>query len=600
MAFAERAELVARLSLKDDFSRGVRGVQTSLGGLERRFGTLGAKASAGLGAAVGSLAKIGTVAAGFISVAVKSGLQDLATLENATTSVDGAIKQVGLTGKVTSAQIAAWANDIESSVQAAFDDKAITQAATTLLRFGKLTTQNIKPALVVMTDLATKTGSVESAASLLAKALADPAKAAGKLARAGVILTAQQQKQIKVMVKAGDAAGAQKLLLDELSKATSGAAAASVGKYGDALNVLKDAGEDARKALAEGFLPVIEKIAGKLKAGLADPATLQRIRDFGTGLANAFDQLVDIGTKLPWAQIGDSLKIAGTGAKIVLDAFTNLPPWVQTAVLTGWGLNKLTGGMLGSIVGDIGKVVVDAFLGRGSSPANPLFVADVAGGASGGIIGKASTGLGAALGGGAALGFAAIAASAATLVAALTAVQKLIVEPDLQQQAGKNISDVQSVIATGDPAKISAALQAIQTNVGSLSGLQKVLYDLNADGVKVHTESLTAALEAAMADALKATEKNLQPMPDLSKKQQAKLDTLRDKVESNRIAIVSKLGDVRTGLDSAKSGIVGAVKALDLKPTVNVYVNTQITANSLVRAQVTADTYAPQRLHNRR
>src|SRR5205085_9425524 len=137
-------------------------------------------ASIAIGAAVG-------VGATFIAKNVESGLSSLAQLESAVGSVDGAIKQMGLTGKLTGTQVATWANEIEASIGAAFDDKEITQAATTLLRFGKVTETNLRPALVVMTDLATKTGSVDSAASLLAKALADPEKAAGKLARAGVV-----------------------------------------------------------------------------------------------------------------------------------------------------------------------------------------------------------------------------------------------------------------------------------------------------------------------------------------------------------------------------------------------------------------------------
>src|SRR6187402_2061721 len=161
------------------------------------------KLKRGAGTAGKALAGMGAVAAVGLTAAIKGGLEDLAALESATTSVDGAIEQMGKTGQVTSKQIADWANEIETATQAAFDDKAITASTATLLRFGKVTTDNIRPAMEVMTDLAVKTGSVESASALLAKALADPTKAAGKLSRAGVVLTKQQQKQIVAFVKAG-------------------------------------------------------------------------------------------------------------------------------------------------------------------------------------------------------------------------------------------------------------------------------------------------------------------------------------------------------------------------------------------------------------
>ena len=61
----------------------------------------------------------------------------------------------------------------------------------------------------------------------------------------------QQQKQIAAFVKAGKTAQAQRVILDALARTTGGAAADSVGKYGDAINMLGDASEDAKKALAE-------------------------------------------------------------------------------------------------------------------------------------------------------------------------------------------------------------------------------------------------------------------------------------------------------------------------------------------------------------
>lgn len=364
MAAADTAKLIASLSLDArGFNAGVKSANRSIGALEGTVGNIGKRAQQGIGTLGRNVALIGVGAAAAIGAAVKTGLDDLSKLESAITSVDGAISQMGLTGQVTGKQVADWANQIESDIGAAFDDKDITTAATTLIRFGKVTGKNLKPALVVMTDLATKTGDVESAASLLAKALADPTKAAGKLARAGVVLTKAQQKTIEKMVKAKDIAGAQAVILDALSKATKGAAAASQGPYQRALSTLNDVAEDARKALAEGFLPVIQKVADRLGKAMGDPKFINGLRDFGKTLAGGLDSLIDIAVKLPWSTIGNSLKIAGAGAKAVLDAFTSLPDWVQTAVITGWGLNKLTGGALGGIVSELGKGLIKGILG---------------------------------------------------------------------------------------------------------------------------------------------------------------------------------------------------------------------------------------------
>jgi hypothetical protein len=356
MAASETARLIATLELKDKFSSGLKGAQGSLGKLESRWDKISGKVGRGL--VIG-----GAAGAAFIGSQVKAGLDSLADLESAVGAVDGAIAQVGPTWTTTGAQIAATANRIEADVGAAFDDKDITKAAETLIRYGKVTESNLTPALEVMTDLAARTGSVEGAATLLAKTLADPTKAAGKLARQGIVLTKSQQAVIKEMVEANDLAGAQAYLLGELEKTTKGAASASLGPYAKSQAMLADAWEDGQRALAEGFLPVIEKVRDLLQKGLADPGTLENIRNFGKGLASGLDSVIEIARSLPWGTIGTSLQLAGTGAKAVLSAFTSLPPWVQTAVLTGWGLNKLSGGLLSGVVGELGKGLVKGVLG---------------------------------------------------------------------------------------------------------------------------------------------------------------------------------------------------------------------------------------------
>lgn len=378
-------------------AKGATQAARDIGKVDSAVGKLGRTASQGLRTAGANIAKIGLVAAAGVGLAVKGGISSLAELEDATSSVDGAIKQMGLTGQVTSAQVAAWANEIEANVQAAFDDKEIVQATATLLRFGKVTPANLQPAMVVLTDLAAKTGDVESAATLMGKALADPAKAAGKLSRYGIILTKVEQDQIKAFTKAGDAAGAQKVLLDALAKTTAGAAAASKGPYRDALNILTDVTEDAQRALGMGFLPVLEKVAKLLGSELAKPSTIAGIKAFGQGLAGGLDSLITLARGLPWATIGDSLHLAGMGAKLVFDAFMSMPPWVQTAVLTGWGLNKLTGGALGSIVGQLASGLIKGVLGMNAGVVNINAGIVRGGGGVPGVVPSGGGGVGGAL-----------------------------------------------------------------------------------------------------------------------------------------------------------------------------------------------------------
>jgi hypothetical protein len=564
---ADTARLIASLELQNKLKPGIQSAFKDIGSLETRLGRIGQHVQSGIKSAGANLAKIGLVAGAGLGVAIKSGLDDLAELESAVTSVDGAIEALGLQGQVTGKQIAGWANDIERDIGAAFDDKAITQAATTLLRFGKVTPKNLKPALEVMTDLATKTGSVDSAASLLAKALADPEKAAGKLARTGVILTKQQQDQIKAMVKAGDVAGAQALILDTLAESTKGAAAASQGPYQRALSILADVSEDAKKALAEGFLPVIEKVAKVLGEKLADPAVIADIRGMGQGLAGALDKAFDFATKIPWSTVGDAMKLAGQGAKAALGFFTSLPPWVQTAVITGWGLNKLTGGALGGIIGELGKGLVKGVLGMNAGVVNARAgVVNVAGGIGGaGAAGAAGAG-GKAAG---ALGVVSkvfIAGAAAVAFAAVVSELKGIRDEQSKGNlAGAAALGTQTVKFAGeaDLKDMVSSLDGIKADQKRLTeGLtpEAIAYQLNIDGVRDAVDASARTLQTAIE---KANTKALTSITPGEIKTHTGLDKLDAQAQSQLRALFENTGVTRTTGDYVADQIKRNKEATD-------------------------------------
>jgi hypothetical protein len=396
VATADTARLIASLELQDKFSKTADAALTKVDRIDKRLGAFSGAVNRNLSRAVDATISRGVRA---LTGSITEGLGSLAELETATTSVDGAIAASGKTWTTTSADIAASANEIETATQAAFDDKAITNATATLIRYGGVTEDNLKPAMVVMTDLAARTGDVDSAATLLAKALADPTKAAGKLARSGVILTKQQQEQIKAFVEAGEVGKAQEVILESLARTTGGAAATSVGKYGDTLNLMRDASEDAKKALAEGFFPVIQRVSSKITELANDPATISRLRDFGTTLAGAFDKAIDVAEGIDWKSMGDGLKVAYDWSSKLFGAFMSAPAEVKGLIIGLAGLTKLTGGAPIKIAVDFAKDAIGGVFGhffeRGSSPANPMFVSGtgIGGGKDGpgGILGGLKT-----------------------------------------------------------------------------------------------------------------------------------------------------------------------------------------------------------------
>lgn len=507
--------LYIKLLAKDLASKTIKNVSREVGIL----GKISGHAQRGVQNLATNLTRLGVVAGAGIGVMVKSGLDSLVTLESAISSVDAAIDQMNLT--TSGSQVATWANEIESAVGAAFDDKDILAATENIIRYGKVTDSNLRPAMVIMTDLAAKTGDVKTASELLGKALADPAKAAGKLARYGIILTKQQQAQIKAMTEAGDVAGAQALLLAELERTTKGAAAASQGPYARAMATLADVTEDAQRALAEGFLPVLSRAAELLKGALSDPSTMKGIRDFGKTLASGLDSLISIAQNLPWQQIGDSLKLAGQGAKAVLGAFTSLPPWVQTAVLTGWGLNKLTGGALRGIVGELAKGLVRGVLGI--TAGTVIVKGPVAGlpgiGGKGGLPGGAVPGgvagaagiAGTGIGAGTALVAAAAGIAAGVVIAKGADLLESLQTPEARKNtASQGRARVANVTANGSgvvPKKLDSVSTAIKNGFAvELTTLKNgfVTSRQSSDGVKGAIGSLNASTGFKLANVASA------------------------------------------------------------------------------------------------
>jgi fructose-specific phosphotransferase system component IIB len=130
-----------------------------------------------------------------------------------------------------------------------FDDEALMGAATNLLKFDKVSGETFKRAMNLSTDLAqVGFGSVESASQALGRALQDPVRGLRTLRSVGIVLDKQQTKSIENMIKQGNIAKAQALILDMVASKAGGAAEAfaktPVGQWQQLKNQLGDIAEE--------------------------------------------------------------------------------------------------------------------------------------------------------------------------------------------------------------------------------------------------------------------------------------------------------------------------------------------------------------------
>ena len=621
---AER-ELAILLKARNLASGPIKRVSGDLKGLDSVAG----RAGKGVGTAILNLKRLGVGAAAGVAVgglaAIKSGMESLAERENVVAGTTAAITAQGKSAKVTAGQVRNWSEELEAATGAAVDDKAIQAAATSLIRFGTIGEKEFKRTLAAATDLGAgmKTGP-EAGAKLLGKALSDPIKGMTALRKAGIVLTAAEQKRIKQLVEGNRVQEAQGVILAAVEKRYKGAAAASAGPYTRALNLLADASEDAKMALAEGFLPILTKVSERLSKKLGDPKTIEEIRRVGQNLAGAFDKVLDASGKIPWGTIGDSMKLAGAGAKAAFDLFTGLPPWVQTAVITGWGLNKLSGGAVGGIIGELGKGLIKGVLGMNAGVVNLNAAVVNGGGGIPGVAGAAGGGLLATALPVAAIGL----AIAAPVVAALkissnnSAVASNVANTGkVWVQQSPSISELKSGLAAVDkgineiqanPLNVLVSGDALEQLRGTRTEIQAAIARESArlQSASTRTKDDLTAVGRAQVAAQNATRDKVESAKIANTSAAAKIAAataaVRDKVESARIATISTgqgiKGVVATAGIVAKAGGLAAASAInrkDLSVDVTVPVRTTVSVRAIMNGNLVVGqyqkTYAQQR-----
>jgi phage-related protein len=195
----------------------------------------------------------------------KSALDAATNASDAIGQVNSALASMGPVAGRTSEQLQQSAKDLEKL--SSFDDKEILRSVTAnMLTFGNVAGEAFDRAQLAAVNLSARMGTdLQSSTIMIGKALNDPVKGLAALGRAGIQFTEDQKEMIKGMVAAGDAAGAQAIMLGELEKQFGGAAKAArdAAPGSDTINKWSDLketiGEFVMSALAS-IEPVINRV----------------------------------------------------------------------------------------------------------------------------------------------------------------------------------------------------------------------------------------------------------------------------------------------------------------------------------------------------
>jgi hypothetical protein len=247
------------------FEKGLDGAQRTLNRFNKDMQKLSAKFTS-----VGQALTVGlTVPMAALGATLMQGAKDAA---HASGQVEAALKSMGDGGGRSLAQLKTQADALSAS--SLFDDDAIlTKVTANLLTFGNVAGDVFDRAQQAILDVSARMGGdLQSATLLVGKALNDPAKGLTALRRTGIQFTAEQEKMIKSMVAAGDAAGAQAVMLGELER-----------QFGGAAKAARDADPLA------GAMLDLSRAMGVLEVAIAPLAV--KLAGFVTGIANALNAM---------------------------------------------------------------------------------------------------------------------------------------------------------------------------------------------------------------------------------------------------------------------------------------------------------------------
>jgi hypothetical protein len=436
------------------------------------------------------------------------------------------------------------------------------------------------------------------------KALNDPIKGVTALRRVGVQLSSRQEDQIKTLIEQNDLYGAQQIILDELSTQFGGRFAAAGKTAEGSQAALADRIEDVQKALAGPLIPAIDRVRDKLIDFLGTDRVIGGAEKLGGAIAGLFtdsniergvgmvEGLIDklttgdfsgmtagIGNVtsavagLPWESIADAARLLGTGSKALLDAFLGLPGWVQTAVLTGWGLNKLTGGALGGIVGELGKGLIKGVLNMNAGVVNVN--GKIVNGPGGGVPGGGGGGLLGTLKGLGALASIPLAGAAATMsvdFVGTASTQMRGVLDKLEAQPRRTADEIDDSIENVEGALRAATDGPLATMVSNTTGL-------------------TDRLEAELAELKElrygtdSIDRNMLVTADRIMQQKAAIDQAKAAASSDAAMIIGATGALGPRIDRVANTPHNVTANVDTFVNVNANIGVSVLGQTAYRTR---------------
>jgi len=241
-------ELFGSILLKDS------GVESKLDSIDKKASGTSKSMGSSFGAIAGAALKVGAVIG--LGMGFKEMIDKASAGEQKLAQMDAVLKSTKGAAGMTKDELLKLA-DAQGKLTT-FSKGANMETENLLLTFTSIGKDVFPQALTTVNDMSQALGQdTKSSAVQLGKALQDPIKGITALSRVGVNFTEGQKKSIEAMVKHGDVAGAQKLILKELGTEFGGSAEAAGKTFAGQMTIAKNQVAGLGSTIGSALLPTL-------------------------------------------------------------------------------------------------------------------------------------------------------------------------------------------------------------------------------------------------------------------------------------------------------------------------------------------------------
>jgi hypothetical protein len=198
---------------------------------------------------------------------LKKSIEETSRAQRAIQQLNTALYSTKEISGFTTQELKAMAERLEELNRFKFEDHAIMEAQSKLLTFTNINKNVFEEALQLAMDLSVRfdqdlTASIKQ----VGKALQEPLTGMTALRRAGVQLSDQQTAQVKLFVQQNNLMGAQRIILDELSRQVSGAAAAGQTEFDEQLGKVNKSIRDMQMGIGSLLIPTLKELGDEFQS----------------------------------------------------------------------------------------------------------------------------------------------------------------------------------------------------------------------------------------------------------------------------------------------------------------------------------------------